>query len=125
MIALNYESLAGWKYRLTADLALVTTIRGISCRTEYVSIWDDGRMILRKGYAWDGPSGPTVDTADSMRGSAGHDALYQLIGLRVIPEELRILADADLRTWCMQDGMSELRANAWYKAVRIFGGLHV
>lgn len=125
MTAIHYESLAKWKYRLTADLHLQCSIRGIACRTEYISLWDDGRLILRKGYAWDGPSGPTIDTEDSMRGSAGHDALYQLISLGVIPADMRIVADRDLRRWCIEDGMLETRANAWYSAVRAFGATHV
>jgi len=124
-MAIHYESLCKWKYRLTKELVLLSSIRDEYVRTEYIELKYDGRLTLRKGYAWDGPSGPTIDTADSMRGSAGHDALYQLISLGAIREELRIQADADLRAWCMQDGMSELRANAWYKAVRIFGGSHV
>ena len=122
---IQFESLARWKYRLTAELVLQSSIRDQYLRTEYIELKYDGTLTLRKGYAWDGPSGPTIDTADSMRGSAGHDALYQLIELGLIPDRLRIHADADLRTWCMDDGMSELRANAWYKAVRIFGGSHV
>lgn len=124
MPAIRFESLARWKYRLTADLELLCSVRGIACRTEYVSLWDDGRLILRRGYAWDGPSGPTVDTLDAMRASAGHDALYQLIGLGVLPVDLRIVADRDLRRWCVEDGMPAVRADAWFFAVRAFGGLH-
>ena len=123
--AVKYESLAKWKYRLTAPFTLDTQVRGHSCKTEYIQLWDDGRLILAKGYAWDGPSGPTIDTADSMRASAGHDALYQLISLRAIPADLRVVADRDLRRWCIEDGMTPLRAEAWYHAVRAFGGAHV
>lgn len=121
---IKLESLAKWKYRLTADLDMQSSIRGIACKTEYISLWDDGRLILHKGYAWDGPSGPTIDTQDSLAASAGHDALYQLIGLGVIPQDLRILADRDLRDWCIADGMSSTRADAWFFAVRAFGGGH-
>lgn len=124
MQKIQFESLARWKYRLTEDLELRCSITGIACRTEYVSLWDDGRLILRKGYAWDGPSGPTIDTADSLRASAGHDALYQLISLNAVPADFRILADRDLRRWCVDDGMSTTRADAWFFAVRAFGGSH-
>ena len=121
---MKYENIARYKYRLTEPLSLERSIIGISARNDYVTIWDDGRLILQSGYAWDGPSGPTIDTADSMRASAGHDALYQLIGLGVIPADRRILADRDLRRWCIEDGMPAIRADAWYHAVRCFGGLH-
>lgn len=122
---IKYESLAKWKYRLTDDLELQCSVRGIACRTEYISLWDDGRLILRKHYAWDGASGPTIDTESSMRGSAGHDALYQLIRLRAIPVRLRDLADKDLHRWLIEDGMLAVRADYWYEGVRLFGGLHI
>lgn len=120
-----YESLCRWKYRTRRQIELKTSVLGYSCKTEYIQLWDDGRLILAKGYAWDGPSGPTIDTEDSLRGSAGHDALYQLIGLRAIPADKRMLADMDLRRWCIEDGMPEARADLWFKAVRLFGGNHV
>jgi hypothetical protein len=125
MNAIRYESLAKWKYRLTAELVLQSRIRGIAARTEYIQIWDDGTLILRKGYAWNGASGPTIDTENSMAASAGHDALYQLIALHVIPVALRWQADMSFRRWLIEDGMSAARADVWYAGVRNFGGLFV
>lgn len=122
---LQFESLAKYKYRLTAELVLHCGIRGVYARTEYIEIQDNGTLILRKNYAWDGPSGPTIDTDDAMRGSAGHDALYQLISLGVLTTADRQQADLDLRTWCIEDGMPPFRADYWYEGVRAFGGLHV
>lgn len=122
---IQFESLCRYKYRLLADLVLQCSVQGFYLRTEYIELRADGGLTLRKGYAWDGPSGPTIDTASSLRGSAGHDALYQLISLRAIPPDKRVLADIDLRRWCIEDGMLELRANAWYNAVRAFGGAHI
>lgn len=120
MNAIRYESLVKWKYRLTDELMLQSRIRGIAARTEYIQMWDDGRLILRKGYAWNGATG-AIDTENSMAASAGHDALYQLIALHVIPQDKRWLADMDLRGWCIEDGMSTERADAWYTVVRTLG----
>lgn len=125
MQKIQFESLCRYKYRLLAELRLKCGLRGYYARTEYIEIRDDGTLILRKGYAWDGPSGPTIDTAAAMRGSAGHDALYQLISLGVLPAASRQQADLDLRAWCMEDGMPKFRADYWYEGVRVFGGLHV
>lgn len=122
---IHYENLARWKYRLTKPLALQSSVKGFACKTAYIQLWDDGRLILAANYAWDGASGPTIDTASSMRGSAGHDALYQLLELNSIPESCRVLADLDLRRWCVEDGMLPLRAEYWYRAVRLFGAMHV
>ena len=120
---MKYESLCKWKYRLTDKLEMKTSIRGISCKTEYISLWDDGRLILHKGYAWDGAT-CCPDVPEIMRGSAGHDALYQLISLKAIPSIMRFDADHDLYNWAKQDGMSSVTAEAVLVAVRAFGGLH-
>jgi len=120
--AVKYESLCKWKYRLTEDEHFTTSVFGHACKTEYIMLWDDGRLILYKGYAWDGAT-CCPDVPEIMRGSAGHDALYQLIGLGAIPEAKRFNADFDLYRWCKDDGMDDIRANAVLSAVRQFGGL--
>ena len=73
------------------------------------------------GYHWDGPSGPTIDTADSMLGSLIHDVLYQTlreagdIGLK------RKVADKLFLTLLKREGMWWLKRNAWYLGVRAGG----
>ena len=81
-----------------------------------------GLLTIHAGYAWDGPSGPTVDTPDSMRGSLAHDALYQMMRSGHLGDEWRELSDELLRDLCLQDGMGELRAAAWFAGVRAFAG---
>ena len=84
----------------------------------------DGTLIIDQGYAWDGPSGPTIDTKTFMRGSLIHDALYQLIreGVLSMPDRKRV--DQILREICLEDGMARFRAWYVYKIVREFGGKH-
>ena len=75
------------------------------------------------GYAWDGPSGPTIDTKNFMRGSLVHDGLYQLMREGLLAhEEYRKSADDLLRDICVEDGMSKFRAWYVHRAVRISGG---
>lgn len=82
-------------------------------------------MVLSTGYAWDGPSGPTIDTKTFMRGSLIHDALYQLLREGTVPDhhlhEAREYADHLLRKICLEDGMNRFRAWYVYWAVRYFG----
>jgi len=53
----------------------------------YLKLDGDGQFEFSKGYAWDGPSGSTVDTLNFMRGSLVHDALYQLIRMeKILPQ---------------------------------------
>jgi hypothetical protein len=81
-----------------------------------------GRLTIKKGYAFDGPSGPTFDTKSFMRGSLVHDALYQLIREGKIDQSCRADADKLLRKICREDGMSWLRSRWVYHSVRMFGG---
>ena len=110
MRRIDYEKLCKYKYRLLADLVLQSSIKDIFVRTEYIELRYDGQLTLRKGYAWDGPSGPTIDTKNFMRGSLVHDALYQLMRLKLLPASLRETADMLLRRICIEDGMCRLRA---------------
>jgi len=70
----------GYKYQLKEDYVTETRITPPTpIQTEYIALTSQGRISIKRGYAWDGPSGPTIDTLNFMRGSIVHDALYQLI----------------------------------------------
>lgn len=112
----------GYKYQLVNTC--ITTI-GIkppyNIEHDYISLATDGTLTIRRGYAWDGPSGPTFDTKNFMRGSLVHDSLYQLIGEGLLPLSDREQADCELRRICIEDGMSAIRAWWVYQAVHWFG----
>ena len=76
--------------------------------------------MVKSGYAYDGPSGPTIDTKSSMRGSLAHDALYQLIRQGYLPGIARIRADNFMHKCFIEDGMWRWRASSWRKAVSKF-----
>lgn len=82
----------------------------------------DKVLTIHRGYAWDGPSGPALDSKSAMRASLVHDALYQLMREGVLDEAYRINADQTLRDLCVEDGMSPLRAWFWFKAVQFAAG---
>ena len=77
-------------------------------------------LLIKEGYAWDGASGPTIDTPSSMRGSLVHDALYQLMRLGLISENNRDYADSLLKKICLEDGMNKVRAKLWQTMVNLF-----
>jgi hypothetical protein len=122
---MQYENISKYKYRLLENEEFSTGISGVYASTEYLTIYDTGILMCKKGYCWDGASGPTIDTDNTMRASLGHDALYQLIRLGVLNESHREAADKLLRKWLLEDGMTHVRAQLWYEGVRAFGGLHV
>lgn len=113
----------GYKYQLKQTHVLSIEIRPATpITTDYIALGVDGSLTLYKGYAWDGPSGPTLDTLNFMRGSLVHDALYQLMRDGHLEREPhRAQADRILRRICLEDGMWSLRAWWVYQAVRLFG----
>ena len=112
----------GYKYQLAADYSIKVPITGFSTSNRYIRLVPDGTLTIREDYAWDGPSGPTADTPDSMRASLVHDALYQLMRDGSIPEAtFRPIADEVFHQILLEDGMLPLRAALWYKGVRMFG----
>lgn len=89
---------------------------------DYVSLTLEGTITIDGGYAWDGPSGPSVDTKSFMRGSLVHDALYQLMRKGALDaKRWRDVADRELQRMCREDGMWRIRAWWVYQAVRWFG----
>jgi len=114
----------GYKYQLAEDFTqqlpdyFIPMWREIE--TEY--LWYDGvkQLIVKQGYAWDGPSGPTIDTKNFMRGSLVHDALYQLCREGFLEKNTyRPIADRLLYDLVREDGMNWFRAKYMYWAVRL------
>jgi len=129
---MQYRKLTGYKYQTTAhnscelpkDLFLNLPRGGnISTLFKYVTLSLDQRsMNIKKGYCWDGPSGPTIDTDNFMRGSLFHDAWYQIMReYGSFYFQFRGDADRLLQRMCQEDGMSSLRARWVYLGVKTFG----
>lgn len=120
MECISYK--CGYKYQLKADYVVDIKIKSNeTINLDFLVLSTSGELTIRKGYAWDGPSGPTFDTLNFMRGSLVHDALYQLIRESRIDNQYREYADQLLQKMCKQDGMSTLRAWWVYQGVRRFG----
>lgn len=119
------EYSAGYKYVLRRAMRVWTRLRPKEpIETDFVRLDVDGSLTLRAGYAWNGASGPTLDTVSTIRGSAAHDAIYQLLSLGLLEphDEMRALGDQELAHICAKDGMWMARAGVWEWAVRTFGG---
>ena len=90
--------------------------------TEYVRFYRSGKLVLAKSYAWNGPSGPTIDDETNIQGSACHDAGYQLIQLGLLDESTyRPLFDRAMSDICAIDGMGFFRAALYWAGVRLCG----
>lgn len=119
MHPIRYRS--GYKYQLVEEYSVAVNIRPAEhIDMDYIALNTDGLLTVKKSYAWDGPSGPTMDTKNFMRGSLVHDALYQLMRDGYLPETFRKQADLELRRICREDGMSKFRA--WYVLLGVRNG---
>jgi hypothetical protein len=114
----------GYKYQLAEDFVIKTKVKPAHpINTHFITLDMAGKLSIKADYAWDGPSGWTIDTRNSMRGSLVHDALYQLIRHGLLPVSLRLSCDWELDALLKEDGMWKWRRRLWVKALRI-GGAH-
>lgn len=114
---------ADYKYQLADDYIIdISILPKNDIDTDYIALCTRGRLLIKAGYAWDGPSGPVIDTEENMRASIVHDALYQLMRNEYLSSRShRRAADQIFKDICRQDGVSKYRASAYYKALRKFG----
>lgn len=127
---MKYKHLKGYKYMLMHRVTIHTDC-DISCsicaklpgkefNIQVVTVVDNW-MYIYPGYCWDGLSGPTIDSKNSMRGSLVHDVYYQLIREGKLDIKWRKYADQELLRICREDGMNSIRAGIHYNALRMFG----
>jgi len=96
--------------------------------TSWITLDTTGTITIKRGYGWDGPSGPTYDTPDFMRAALVHDALYQLLRMKKLGNNdlerasFRNAADLEMRRISKEDGMNPIRRWATYMGVSVFAG---
>jgi len=122
--ALSFERITHprYKFQLTSDYwhVMRLPLKFVGPQTDHIA-YGGGVLLISKGYCWDGPSGPTVDTVDALQASLVHDALYQLIREGFLPQSFRREADAELYKIARREGMPLWRAAYWYVGLRFFG----
>lgn len=112
-----------WKYRTLSNESYESGIKiPYPVVTDYISMSTDGRIDIRAGYAWDGASGPALDTKSFMRGSLFHDASYQLMREEKVSLVHLDEFDVMLVNICEEDGMWSLRRWWVYRGVKIGSG---
>ncbi len=115
----------GLKYQLAKDykarVSLHLTRKYDIWAGDFVALSALGVLSIKKGYAWDGPSGPTFDTRNFMEASLVHDVLYELMRKGHIPfgAPERIAADMELIRIAKAEGMS------WPRRMWVYSGLRI
>ena len=112
-----------YKYQLAEAYEIFISIKPKnSIITDFINLDINGLLTIKEAYAWDGPSGPVIDTEENMRASVVHDALYQLMRHEELKARTyRKAADQIFKELCIEDGVSSVRASLYYKALRRFG----
>ncbi len=113
------------QFRLTASFEVKTRIKGYRIANGLITLMDDGTLHLAYGYKWDGASGPTWDTHATIKASAVHDALYQLMATGRLPKTERWKADGELWYLMRRNGTGWFRAAYYLAAVEVFGRRHI
>ena len=117
-----------YKYRQAEDDETHTRIIGYRCHTDLIDLYEDGRMVFRKNYCWDGCSGPTWDDKTNMVPGRNHDGKYQFLRLGQLPQSVRCIADEELKVEILERSAAktknpikkkfyELRAWYYYEGV--------
>lgn len=113
----------GYRYQLKRTFVLQTSLRPPHAIVHrYFHLTADGLLILKEGYAWDGASGPAVNTLSFVKGSGAHDAFYQMMQLGLLDWSFKDRCDKELVKITRKDGMWSIRCKWVYEAVKRFGG---
>ena len=120
-----YRKLKSYKYQLMEEFHYRTDFElDEDVEIEFVKLGKEGLLTIAKYYSWDGASGPTYDSLNSMRASLVHDALYQLMRKKKLSQDYVLPVDQLFKKMLVKDGMSSFRAWYWYQGLRLAAGKH-
>ena len=111
-----------YKFKVEENFSIELPFKIPDFEHEYASS-KDGILSVKRGYAWDGASGPIINTRDTLVASLVHDVLYQAMRLNLIKssKENRQIADKNFFEILKMNGVNSVRRKVWYLAVRLFG----
>ena len=111
-----------YKFKAEKDLNLKLPVSMPDFEHEYCSV-KDGVVYVKKGYAWDGASGPVFNTKNTLVASLVHDVLYQAQRLNLIEHNStnRKNADENYYELLKYFAVNPVKWKIWYLAVRFFG----
>lgn len=126
MSTLTYRKIDGYKYVVEEPyVAAWSGFEAFDIDTRWYSL-RHGVLTINPGYAWDGASGPTLDTPSTMKAALEHDAFYQMIRAGQLPAEAREKGDAMLFQRMVEHPSrvpiwARIRATYFFAAVSLAG----
>jgi len=133
----KYSKVKAYKYKLEEDYTQKTDITGYEFNTRYYSMFENGILTVKYGYAWDGSSVPFKRLFRILSfglyhpdkyckiASLVHDALCQAMREGLLPVEDKQRADLIYQSLCILGGMGARQANRRYRALREFGDIGI
>ena len=117
---------AGYQYQLAEDYTVrVPIMPPEDVISHWYALTASGVLLVKKGYAWDGASGPTFDTKSSMRPSLIHDVFCQMMREGQLDYDVwQDRVNQLFKDHCIQDGMNPIRAAIWHAAVEFANAGH-
>ncbi len=113
----------GYKYQLAEDYAVyIQVFPMLDIYTRFIALTTKGLLTICRDYAWDGASGPTLDTEDTMVPALVHDTLYQLLREGYLSPDYLKDADEQLDRMLRKRGMSGIRRWIWRRGLALAGG---
>jgi hypothetical protein len=108
----------GYKYQSRNDVLIYVGFEvPQNVVTDLVIYRKDGWMLIKKYFAWDGASGPTIDTDATMMASLAHDAGYSLMRQELLALCARVFFDELLERVMVRD-RSQGIIGGWFGKVR-------
>jgi hypothetical protein len=105
----------GYKYQSRCDRVYYIGITGHTIVTDLITLRPDGWMLVSEYFAWDGCSGPAIDTKSNMRGGQCHDALAALMRMGLIPIDCVKPSNQAITRLMIDDGAWRFRANLYQR----------
>ena len=123
MAASKIKYRSGYKYQLHTDYFIETKIKPKKIIDDkFIKMDLAGNLTIVEGYAWNGPSGPVIDSKENIRASLVHDALYQLMRHRRLTQKSsKEKADKLFKKLCIQDGVPRAIAHIYYLGLKAGG----
>ncbi len=129
---MKYSKTKGYKYKLEKDEKAYVELF-TNCHNDYISL-DEGVLIIKHGYAWDGSSIPLKRFIPSWlynfdkyckTASLVHDALSQLMREGLLPKQGKEYIDGLYEEMAIDGGLSVRNADRRYRWLRKFGDSYI
>ena len=103
----KYFETTKYKYEVYEECRVQTKIRPeFPIDQEDYAITTDGVVVAKRGYMWDGASGPAIQRKENKRASLIHDILAEAMRAGLLPQSCWMPANEELGRLCIEDGMS-------------------